>query len=366
LIDKLFLILILGVSFANFLFFSIDLWHGQGRFVQLGIMVFYFLHLFKKSKPLACLFLWSGLLTSFYFYKIFENTKQYPLNLFMPFFNFFVMIILFDLITKHIKKETYEKILKYLPIVLLVIFTYSILQRLNLDQFYKPFNAISYKTDFIIGTTGNAFHLGQYICILLPCIFLLKQPFNKLGILFSLFIIIMTGSASSLIIALLVILFYSIFYPIFNKKEIILSILIIFLILLWEYNSIKNIIINFTFSSGRFAIWKKYIPIFSEKPITGWGFGVINALSQKQEFLGWRHLHNEFYHYAIELGLVGLGIIIWGIVDYFKNIKIDKFSLCISCMFLAFCLCSLLGYPSHLWLLSTFGLFAYSYNYLEV
>ncbi len=369
-IDKIFLILIFGVSFANFLFYKVDLWHAQATWVQLGIIVLYFLHLFKKSKPLACLFLWASILTSFYWFTTFQTTKRYPIGLLLPYFNFLCIVILFDIITKYVKRETYEKAIKYLPICLGIVLVYAILQKLNLDQFYNYFcnTVVAFKYDSVVGTIANPMHFSHYICILLPCLFLLKEPLNKLGILFALIIILLTGSASGLFIALLIILFYSIFFKIFNRKEMLLCSLAVILLIICKYKTFFGILHNYTFDSGRFAIWKEYIPIFQKKPITGWGFGIVNAYASKMSQIGWRHLHNEYYHFAVELGLIGLGLILWGIWDYFKRFSIivkDKTNVVMVSMFLAFCLTSLFGYPSHLYMLALFGLISYSFLYLE-
>ena len=367
--EKIFISLILILPFSCFLLTKLDVWHIQGYFAQLLILILYSFHLYSKSKPFAILFLWAGIMTLFYCIttQIFMN--QLPILLFLPFFNLVCIAVLFDIITKYAKKETYNTVLKWYPIILVIISIYAILQKLNLDQFFTYFynpqiskDSIP-QVDQVVGTIGNPMHFSHYLAICLPMVFCWKSEFRNTLIMFILLAIILTGTLSGLVIALLLIVFYSFYYKLFSIREICLFLILIVLFLLYKKPGL-----NLASDSGRFIVWKQYIEVFKEKPITGWGIGIINAFAGRANtvFGGWRHLHNEFYHFTIELGLVGLGIIIWGIVDYFKYFKKDPVGLSINCVFVGFLLCALFGFPAHLWMLSTLGLMAYSYNYLEV
>ncbi len=358
--EKTLISLILILPFSCFLFTKLDIWHTQGYFAQLLILILYSLHLYSKSKPFATLFLWSGIMTLFYCITTQVSNKQLPILLFLPFFNFVCMAILFDIITRYAKKEIFETILKWYPIILLIMCIYAILQKLSLDQFFTHFNTKGLP-DEIVGTIGNPMHFSHYLTICLPMTFCWVNKYRNALILLILFAISLTGSLSGLLISLILITFYSFYHKLFSKREICLFLTLVVLFLLYKRPDPR-----FFSDSSRIAVWKQYLEVFKEKPITGWGIGIINALSNKEGItFRWRHLHNEFFHFTVELGLVGIGLIIWGIVDYFKRLKKDTVGLSINCIFIGFLLCSLLGYPVHLWLLSTMGLSAYSYNYLD-
>mgnify|MGYP001561477264 FL=1 len=353
------------MPFAHFLFKGVDIWHAQGYFLQISILLLYCFKLSKRSKPLACLLAWSGLLTTFIFYSIQAESKQYAITIFLPFFNLLCGVILFDCLTTFLKKDFFSKYLKYFSISVILITIYAVLQKYKLDQFY---NGLANGPDEIVGVIGNPMHLAHYLAICLPVFFLLEKRLCKLGILFILLVIVLTKSTSGLGIALTVIIIGQCLLRVFTVRELCSMVWLVALIVFLEYMRVSGGLHNFIASNGRVEIWQKFLPIFQKKPITGWGLGTVNAFAQQAQFSGWRHLHNEYYHYALELGLIGFGIIIWGVIDYgrkfIKGIK-DNTSISMALMFLAFCLAALFGYPSHLWVISGLAILAYSYQYLE-
>lgn len=364
--DKFIIGILCLLPFAHFLLRGVDIWHAQGYFLQISILLLYCLKLSKRSKPLAWLLAWTGLLTTFIFYSIQAESKQYAITIFLPFFNLLCGIILFDCITTFLKKDFFSKYLKYFAISVILVAIYAVLQKFKLDQFY---NGLANGPDEIVGVIGNPMHLAHYLAICLPVFFLLEKKLCKLGILFTLLVILLTKSVSGFGVALIVIIIGQYLLRIFTAREIYLVVGLILLVGFLEYKSIVNIFHNLTYSSGRVEIWQKFLPIFQKKPITGWGLGTVNSFAKQAQFSGWRHLHNEYYHYALELGLIGLGIILWGIVDYvnrfIKGVR-DNASISMFLMFMAFCLTALFGYPSHLWVISGLAVLAYSYQYLEV
>lgn len=354
------------LPFSNFfLKQKADIWHAQGYFLQFGILLLYCLKLFKRSKPLACLFFWAGLVTLANFINITFATKHYPIVIFFPFFNFLCGVILFDLITEYLTPELYRMLLKSLAISIALVVGYCILQKLSLDQFFHTIDGMGGidKKDAIVGTIGNPMHSSHYLAMALPVFFLLEKKLCKLAVIVTLAVIFLTGSASGIVIALIALIFYSFFHKVFSIREIILASIAFIIALIWKHPNL-----SFFGNAGRFEIWQKFYPEFSKKSITGWGLGIVNSFAKQQNFAGWRHLHNEFYHYSIEIGVIGLGLILWGVVDYFrlfwKSSK-DKLSVATGSIFLGFTLSSLTGYPSHLFLLASMGILSYSFFYLK-
>ena len=369
--NNLLLFFLMFLPFCAFLIPKLDIWHAQGFYVQIGVLVFYCYHLFKKNKPLAVLLGWVGILTINQFLNIQIESKQYAILLFLPFLNFLCIIILFDIITTYCNKEFFDKFVKYFNIPFLIVLVYSVIQELSLDQFYRSID-ISLKTrnnNEVVGIIGNPMHNAHFICICLPVLFFLKGWRRKLAILFALAVIGLTRSSSGMLVAIAVIAFGQVFLRIFSKKEIILGILIGLIVSVLKFHSFNDAIRHFTFSSGRLQIWANYLPVFIQKPLTGWGLGVVNELARQKQFWTWRHLHLEYYHFAVELGLITVGIAFWGIVNYFKKFDLavkDDTTVIMVSMFLAFLLTALFGYPMHLWILSVLGITAYSYLYIGV
>ena len=77
----------------------------------------------------------------------------------------------------------------------------------------------------------------------------------------------------------------------------------------------------------------------------------------------WRHAHLEYYQVGVELGFVGLMLLLWCIWDYFKIFRTLKTDLTIrlASIFLGFCLLGLFSFPAHLWIMSAMGMIAYSW-----
>src|SRR3990167_7450447 len=121
-----FAILICGIPFSILIFNQPDIWHGQGHFFQIGILVllaFSFMDKPKQvqvmNKPLGSLFLWLGALTSYTWIKVLIISNNYPVKVLLPFLNFFCFVIFYKLSIEYLDKERIEKILLY--------FKYSVL-----------------------------------------------------------------------------------------------------------------------------------------------------------------------------------------------------------------------------------------------
>ena len=366
LIKKTLFVLFCGLPFANFFLQKVDIWHSQGYFFQFGALVLYCLHIFRKNKELSIFLFWSGLTTFCWFISFQIRNNQYAAKLFFPFFNLLCMVIFYDLLTKYLDKKIAFKLFKTISIVTLIVMIYCIFQILNLDQFYKPSGSETKKE--IVGIIGNPMHLAHYLAISIPFFFALKPIYAKTLVSLALLVIFFTGSVSGIAVAISIIAYCLYFKRIFKVKELILTGLIGSNLLVWKFHNLHNLIKDFTFSSGRINLWKFFYPMFQKQCYTGWGLGIVNEVAKVPQAAGWRHLHFELYHFGIELGLIGVGIIIWGIIAYYKKFirsQKDDTAIISVGVFTAFFLCSFFGFPAHLWLLSSLGMFGYAGLYLE-
>lgn len=362
-IDKIFLILLCVLPFSNFLFRSLDIWHGQGMFFQLGILALFCWSLIARGKnklisniPLASITLWFGLLTSYVWVNTIVATKQYPVMIFFPFFNFLCFLLFYKTSAEYLNEKNIIRILKFLSYSVFVVIVYSYLQKLNLDQFYKGLGGVKY--DELVGTIGNTSHLAGYLAMCQP-LFFKKSKFNILALVMLWGVLIMCKSASGLLTGLAIVLFYLLLKK--RYKETML----IFIVSLIPVVLFRDRLNDFFTFSGRLEIWKLLFERFKEKPITGWGLGIINAFKIKPEGSLWRHAHQEYYQYAIETGLIGLSLIVWAIIDYFRNFRTLKTDLAIklASIFFGFCFLGLFTFCSHLWLLASMGIISYSFLY---
>jgi hypothetical protein len=366
----LFLVLLCGLPWANFLLNKFDIWHAQGMFFQFGILLLFCWSFIEKpkynfiqNKPLASLILWMGIITAVVWGQVLVDRQTYAIKIFLPFFNFLCFMFFYKLSVEYLDTENIERILKYLSYSVIVILFYCVLQKLNLDQFYTAvfdkggLNLGHIGDDALVGTIGNSSHLAGYLALCQPLFFNKKGVFPLL-LLWT--IILLTGSLSGVLGGVAVLLFWLTM----KKKWALLwsfcVISIISIILLW----IKYPV--FFSLSGRMGFWKILWGKFFIKPITGWGLGTVGAWQIKIQGSNWRHAHQEYLQMAVEIGLIGLGIIFWGIWEYFRvfwKARKNDLAIRLASIFTGFLVLSLLNFPAHLWLTGSMAIIGYAWIY---
>ena len=361
-IDKLFLVLICGLPFGHFLFKATDLWHGQGHFFQVGLLVIFCWSFFEKPKyvqtvnrPLGAFTLWVGLLTSYLWIKTLIINQQYAIKIFLPFFNWLCFIWFYKLCLEYLDKNSIDKILKWFRYTIIAVIFYCVLQYFMLDEFLKGLSL----HDELVGTIGNSSHLAGYLAIVSPLFF------DKKGILPLILlwlIILLANSASGVFVGVAMVLFWLLMKKYYR----------------WFWGGLGlslagvGIVVvkfpNFLNLSHRLEIWKLAFETFKDKAITGFGLGSF-ALMKFQNLPDvsiWRHLHNEYYQVAFEVGLIGLVLILWCIWEYFRTFRILKTDLTIrlATIFFGFCLLALFTFPVHLFQLAMIGMISYSFIFV--
>ena len=357
----LILILMVTLPFSSLFIHINNIWVSHGTYFQFGILCLFSYTLFNSPKskvsniPLTSLFLWLGLITMLWWNMEIVATNQYNFIIFMPFFNLLCFILFYKAIVEYLNEVDIDRILRWLSYVVGIMAVYGILQQLNLDQFHKHFNTVGIP-DAVVGTIGNPIHFASWLSICLPILYYAKTKFRTLFIILTWIVLLLTGSLSGIGVAILITLFYNAFFGRF--KQCLLA-----FIILGSLSFIGLCLKGFNWTlflsnSGRFEFWKSLYSIFAQNPIVGGGFGKILSLGNH-----WKHVHNEPYQIAIEGGLIGLGLAVWCIVEYFKKfiqLEKSKLSICLCSMFVAFLLLSMVNFTCHLYLTGILGLFAYA------
>uniref|UniRef100_A0A6M3KJB8 Putative O-antigen ligase n=1 Tax=viral metagenome TaxID=1070528 RepID=A0A6M3KJB8_9ZZZZ len=280
--------------------------------------------------------------------SILSTTHNYPIKIFMPFFNILCFALFYKLSLEYVDKEVIKKTLKYLKLSVGLVAVYAILQTFNLDQFY---NGLLGNKGEVVGTIGNQSHLAGFLGILLPIFY------GSWWLIPIIIAILLTKSASGIAIGVLVFLIYLIY------KQRYVGLGLSILTLTFGVLLAQSVFPDFFSFSHRLSVWHKAWDMIQLKAITGSGlgtFGLANVNGIDNITSHWRHAHNEYLQAWFEVGLVGLSIIIWGIFSYFKNFKIN---IKLSLVFLGFCLLGLVNFSSHLWLIAMVGMISYSWLY---
>jgi O-antigen ligase len=361
-IDKLFIAFFAILPFSNFLFKKVNIWHAQGQFFQVGLLVLFCASFFEKSKytqsvnkPLGLFLLWSGLTTAYHWIDIIAQTNNYPVKLFFPFFNLLCAVILYRLCVEYLDKEKIGKILKYFSYSVIILLFYCVLQYLQLDEFFK---GISGNQDELVGTIGNKSHLSGYLALCQP-LFFEKKIVNILALILLWLIIFIAGSVSGLCCGFAILLFYLFF----KKKWVYFTLILSSILSSGIYLFVKCP--YFFTSSHRVELWMEIFQKLRLKAITGYGLGYFETLKIYIERSVWRHFHNEYLQVVFEIGVIGLALLCWLIWDYFKNFRVLKTDLSIrlASMFFGYCILALFTFNAHLWILSGIGVMSYSFLY---
>lgn len=365
-INRLFLILICAMPFGHFLFRKADLWHAQGHFFQVGLLIIFCLSFFEKpkniqilNKSLGIFTLWIGLITSYWWFIIFTKTQHYPLKIFLPFFNWLCFIWFYKLCLEYLNVKKIEEILKWFRYSIILLLFFCVLQHFNLDEFFKSIDPAAVKGDTLVGTIGNPSHLAGYLAIIQP-IYFKKNLTNILSLILLWMIILLTNSASGVVIGLMIVLFW-----LFMQKNKIWALLGSIGVLGIISFIIIKFIDFFTFS-GRIKLWQFAFKTFQNRLITGSGLGSFGIQDLELGGGHWRHTHCEPYQLIIEVGIIGFIFILWGIWEYFRIFKTIKTELTIklASIFFGFCLLSLVTFSAHLWQMAIIGMMGYSFLYV--
>ena len=365
----LILLILVGLNIAPFLLYKVDMWHAQMLWSWATISLAFGWSFFEKRRavktknlPLALLFGWITLCTTYVCYQTIQ-TGKYNIISFLPYFNFVCILILYNLILSHLNKTNIKTILNWLRYTVIVTLFMCVLQRFSISQFLEirpdiPILMRAFHNNLVTGFIGNGTHLSGFLACSVPIFFWHGKREDWLALMLMGLVLCHCGttigdpSISGFIIA--IILF---FYFFKNKLSILILGIVIFI------TASALVIINhpnlfFSFS-GRLPVWEYYFELFKKMPITGYGLGSINMIYKHTPF-DTRHLHMEFFHFTFELGLIGATLIIYLIKEFLEIKVCSKLELTLKAMVIGFLLSSCFNWPAHLWLPTTWTIFAYA------
>ena len=367
----LILIFLTALHLAPLLFFKTNMWIAQGIFsgIMIGVMFGTFflqkpLRGIPRNLPLALLFFWVAAQVAFLCYGAQVNNKI-DFQHFFPFFNFLCIIIFYICVVCFLNQKWVYLILKFIRYAVIGELLLCVLQYFGLAQFFALYQPGAYQNySIVVGLLGNGTHLSGFLAMC-SVLFLDNKRESYLAlILMVLVLFFCSTTVGTPAISGFVVLITSIVVFLYNRDKRILCLVVffgaIFTYILFNIASQKNISEILSFN-GRLSIWEYYLGLFKSQgfAMTGYGLGTIGGIFQKTPFPTAMHLHNEYLHYMFELGIVGITLIIYLIVDFLKKEINCTEALQCKIIFIGFLVSSLFNYPSHLWMVSIYSVFAY-------
>lgn len=363
------LAIVAGVSFFPLITGKLHLWLSHGLWVQTGVMIAFSYSFFEKpirsvqNKPIGLLHFWVGLYTAFICLQT-QYLNKYDIKHFFPYFNFLCLLMFYKFVTEYLTRKDIERVLKWMRYVVIITLFLCVLQKFHLAQYFEMLYVDTPKmwnnhNNPVVGFIGNGTHLSGFLASTVP-LFLWKSKREDWLVLMLMFLVLFyTGTslgdpAISGFIIFVALLLY--FYK--NKKKI--TFVILGILSLGGMIIYPNLPDNFLGMNGRIGYWKYYFGIFKQMPVSGIGLGSMSVIFKNTSFPELQKLHMEFLHYLLEIGIIGL-VLILNVVKRFFEVKTeDRLELVLKSMVVGFLISCCFNYPSHLWLPSVFAIFAYA------
>ncbi len=369
--------ILIGVNFAPLILPQLDMWHAQGFWVQAGILLLFSWSFFEKgsrvtiNKPLGLLILYIGIATLCYCF-VSQTHQKYDTLHFFPYFNFLCLIVLYQMIVSHINKAQIEKILEYMRWALVVTCFICVLQFFGYAQFFEFLQKDHAQfNNMVTGFIGNGTHLSGFLAMCVPLLFLKWRRENLFILILIILILTQAGTSKNDPSAsgFTILIFISYYYLYFkNRKAFWWATLIGFIsvsVLFCVFREM-NWFIKFVTPTGRMKVWEFYHPLFKKFALLGSGLGTVNKIFKLFDghpmsvIPGTRHLHLEYYHFALEIGIIGLVLILNVVKEFFSGSRKDNTILVLQTIVLGFLLSCFFNFPAHLWLPSTYAMFCYA------
>ena len=398
-------LLLVGVNLSCFAFERLNIWQAQGFYTQVLILLCFCYSFFERPKqevkrniPLMCLLTWLTCQTMFHVYTLMtSNTPKllmgfYALNrisladikVFLPifkdiqiylfrfahYFNFLTLILFYRIVQQYLDKDKIRSILNILRYVLIYSLLLCGLQQLGLAQFFNflpgsMIHKFGSNLDWspVVGLIGNGTHLSGFLAMLIPLLFWKFKRVDKWAIALLICILFTTGTLRNdpSISGFIIVLILAGYYFKTNVKFISGYLLILSIILIITFRFLPS---QFLFFEDRLQLFELYLPHFKKLPLTGQGLSIINILRHNTLTPEGQHLHFELLQFTLELGLIGLAIILALLKQFIFSRAEDRTQLTLKAIVLGFLISSCFNYPAHLWLPSLYVMFTYSSYHL--
>lgn len=367
----LILIMLVGINLAGFIFRPLDIWHAQGFYTQICLLVIFAWMFVEKPKriegpniPLGLVFLVVGINVSVLCYFSLLQ-KKYNIANFYPFFNFLCLLVFYKICVTYLTAKTIRQIMVILKYTVTATLFLCVLQAVGLSQFFSLIHPDElYLNNLVTGFIGNGTHLSGFLASMIPLYLIKPSREDILSLALLLIVLCLCGttigdpSIAGFIIAAAIGAGY--LWRVDRRKlGYLLGFILIVCTLALRVAS-PRFLHHFFETNGRISLWKYYWQIFVHYPITGIGLGKLNQVYQMTPYPGFRHLHLEYFQFLLELGVFGGVVIVNLITSFLKTVAQDRIQLCLKLSVIGFLLSCCLNYSAHIWIFTTYTMFFYS------
>lgn len=242
-----------------------------------------------------------------------------------------VMILIFTLFITAISsakfsQEEVKRILNIIAICAAVMSAYIFIQRLGVDQFFmvnQDQQTRFVENNSLVGVLGQPTLVASFLAIVLPITACVRRPFCFLIVTAALILINSKVALGACVIGMGA-------YAIITRKKGWIALIAMIVMAAICYVCINHVTVATLGDSGRFAAWKDIL-LFWNTPF------VVNGVSAKYTMTGFgpgsyeyiyptiknsifHHPHNEYIYILFNFGILGLGIILYSIAEFFVNI----------------------------------------------
>lgn len=361
-----------GLPWSPFLTRPIDLWHSQATWAHGWLIILTVGAIARgirsfSNHPLAAWVLWSGLSWLLNWYHVMRQERLYPYATLMPWLHVIAIGCFYLAACTWWTRQTLTTLIRWVAISGTVSVLYGYLQLMNLDQFFTNreailVNGINTYRDVIVGMVGNTSHYAAFLAFLIPCWIAQRQWWARMTAIGAAGLILLAHSTGALVALAGSGLMLAWAWRRWLGVTLLIAAIPLGVLLLY--------LPEWSQDHGRFAISQHFWSIFQTHPITGMGLGWVMEQSRivtDPLLKSWRHLHNEFFQVALEQGLIGCSLVLWGLFHAFRRawaVRQDRLAQTCAAILLAVTLNSLVNWPTHLWVLGSLGLMAYCGIYI--
>lgn len=366
-----------GLPFAHAVIFpsNLSIWRAQTFWAQGWIVALFGMTLIYSTKspmisnrPLGWWIVWTGLSVVWTWMTYLRNYQEHPLGLLAPSFHYLCVVFFFMAATRQWTAGMLQRLLRWIAWSGVILVGYGLLQYVGFDQFYRSMD-VSATSDVLMGTLGNPTHFGTHLALLLPVFLWQPSRWWLFIAMLSTGLIVLTRSTSAVVCGYLVWIGWSLLE---QKPWWMVGGLGVggTLLIGWLIRSDSS----WVNPEGRLSmwsyLWQRYLDGEGKQQILGAGLGrIFNDATRNLPGwpAGWRHAHCEYLQVLIEQGVVGFGVVLWGIwdaVNRWRHLPRTGLSNALAGIGGVFLLAGAVNFPAHLWVLGSLGLVAYCGMYV--